>query len=207
MQLTMTLGNMIALFGAMLVLAAIPSSSVVIVVSRSLSSGYMHGVLAALGIVVGDIIFILIAIFGLTLLAESMTEMFVLIKYLGGAYLVWLGTGLLFAKPGELQAEKNGSAARSSSFLSGLLFTLADQKALLFYLGFFPAFINLSSLTLADTAAILTIALLAVGGVKLAYAFIADSAALLFTDKARRGLNITSGSLMLAIGLFAIIRA
>jgi len=203
----MTLGNMIALFGAMLVLAAIPSSSVVIVVSRSLSSGYMHGVLAALGIVVGDIIFILIAIFGLTLLAESMTEMFVLIKYLGGAYLVWLGTGLLFAKPGELQAEKNGSAARSSSFLSGLLFTLADQKALLFYLGFFPAFINLSSLTLADTAAILTIALLAVGGVKLAYAFIADSAALLFTDKARRGLNITSGSLMLAIGLFAIIRA
>ena len=207
MQLTMTLGNMFALFGAMLVLAAMPSSSVVIVVSRSLSSGYMHGVLAALGIVVGDIIFILIAIFGLTLLAESMTEMFVLIKYLGGAYLVWLGTGLLFAKPGELQAEKNGSAARSSSFLSGLLFTLADQKALLFYLGFFPAFINLSSLTLADTAAILTIALLAVGGVKLAYAFIADSAALLFTDKARRGLNITSGSLMLAIGLFAIIRA
>ena len=207
MQLTMTLGNMIALFGAMLVLAAMPSSSVVIVVSRSLSSGYMHGVLAALGIVVGDIIFILIAIFGLTLLAESMTEMFVLIKYLGGAYLVWLGTGLLFAKPGELQAEKNGSAARSSSFLSGLLFTLADQKALLFYLGFFPAFINLSSLTLADTAAILTITLLAVGGVKLAYAFMADRAALLFTDKARRGLNIASGSLMLAIGLFVIVRA
>ena len=207
MQLTMTLSNMIALFGAMLVLAAMPSSSVVIVVSRSLSSGYMHGVLAALGIVVGDIIFILIAIFGLTLLAESMTEMFVLIKYLGGAYLVWLGTGLLFAKPGELQAEKNGSAARSSSFLSGLLFTLADQKALLFYLGFFPAFINLSSLTLADTAAILTITLLAVGGVKLAYAFMADRAALLFTDKARRGLNIASGSLMLAIGLFVIVRA
>ena len=207
MQLTMTLSNIIALFGAMLVLASMPSSSVVIVVSRSLSSGYMHGVLAALGIVVGDIIFILIAIFGLTLLAESMTEMFVLIKYLGGAYLVWLGTGLLFAKPGELQAEKNGSAARSSSFLSGLLFTLADQKALLFYLGFFPAFINLSSLTLADTAAILTITLLAVGGVKLAYAFMADRAALLFTDKARRGLNIASGSLMLAIGLFVIVRA
>ena len=207
MQLTMTLSNIIALFGAMLVLASMPSSSVVIVVSRSLSSGYMHGVLAALGIVVGDIIFILIAIFGLTLLAESMTEMFVLIKYLGGTYLVWLGTGLLFAKPGELQAEKNGSAARSSSFLSGLLFTLADQKALLFYLGFFPAFINLSSLTLADTAAILTITLLAVGGVKLAYAFMADRAALLFTDKARRGLNIASGSLMLAIGLFVIVRA
>ena len=207
MQLTMTLGNMIALFGAMLVLAAIPSSSVVIVVSRSLSSGYMHGVLAALGIVVGDIIFILIAIFGLTLLAESMTEMFVLIKYLGGAYLVWLGTGLLFAKPGELQAEKNGSAARSSSFLSGLLFTLADQKALLVYLGFFPAFINLSSLTLADTAAILTIALLAVGGVKLAYAFIAVSAALLFTDRVKRGLNIASGGLMLAIGLFVVVNA
>jgi len=198
---------MFALFGAMLVLAAMPSSSVLIVVSRSADSGFIHGALAALGIVVGDIVFILIAILGLSLLAESMAEMFVLVKYIGGAYLVWLGMRLLFAKPGMLQTEKDGSAAMSSSFFSGLLFTLADQKAILCYLGFFPAFIKLSSMTLADIAVIILITLLAVGGVKVAYAFMADRAASLFTVRALRWLNISSGGLMLAIGLIVIIKA
>ena len=62
MPLSMTLSSMIALFGAMLVLAAMPSSSVLLVISRSAASGFVHGSLAALGIVAGDIIFILIAI-------------------------------------------------------------------------------------------------------------------------------------------------
>jgi len=207
MQITMTLSSMIALFGAMLVLAAMPSSSVLLVISRSAASGFIHGVLAALGIVAGDIIFILIAILGLSLLAETMGDLFVLVKYLGGAYLVWMGISLLRAKQGELKAGKNGSAAMSSSFFSGLFFTLADQKAILFYLGFFPAFINLSSLTLADTAVILSITLFAVGSVKVAYAFMADSATSLFTDRVKRGLNIASGGLMLAIGLFVVVNA
>jgi threonine/homoserine/homoserine lactone efflux protein len=198
---------MIALFGAMLVLAAMPSSSVLLVISRSAASGFIHGVLAALGIVAGDIIFILIAILGLSLLAETMGDLFVLVKYLGGAYLVWMGISLLRAKQGELKAGKNGSAAMSSSFFSGLFFTLADQKAILFYLGFFPAFINLSSLTLADTVVILSITLFAVGSVKVAYAFMADSATSLFTDRVKRGLNIASGGLMLAIGLFVVVNA
>ncbi|MCW8852224.1 MAG: LysE family translocator [Gammaproteobacteria bacterium] len=203
----MTLSSMIALFGAMLVLAAMPSSSVLLVISRSAASGFIHGVLAALGIVAGDIIFILIAILGLSLLAETMGDLFVLVKYLGGAYLVWMGISLLRAKQGELKAGKNGSAAMSSSFFSGLFFTLADQKAILFYLGFFPAFINLSSLTLADTVVILSITLFAVGSVKVAYAFMADSATSLFTDRVKRGLNIASGGLMLAIGLFVVVNA
>jgi len=207
MQITMTLSSMIALFGAMLVLAAMPSSSVLLVISRSAASGFIHGVLAALGIVAGDIIFILIAILGLSLLAETMGDLFVLVKYLGGAYLVWMGISLLRAKQGELKAGKNGSAAMSSSFFSGLFFTLADQKAILFYLGFFPAFINLSSLTLADTVVILSITLFAVGSVKVAYAFMADSATSLFTDRVKRGLNIASGGLMLAIGLFVVVNA
>jgi threonine/homoserine/homoserine lactone efflux protein len=180
---------------------------VLLVISRSAASGFIHGVLAALGIVAGDIIFILIAILGLSLLAETMGDLFVLVKYLGGAYLVWMGISLLRAKQGELKAGKNGSAAMSSSFFSGLFFTLADQKAILFYLGFFPAFINLSSLTLADTVVILSITLFAVGSVKVAYAFMADSATSLFTDRVKRGLNIASGGLMLAIGLFVVVNA
>ena len=51
-------------------------------------------------------------------------------------------------------------------FLTGLLVTLGDQKAILFYLGFFPAFVNLAALSLADTSLILAVATVAVGGPK-----------------------------------------
>lgn len=200
----MTLSSMIALFGTMLVLAAVPSSSVLIVVSRSATSGFLHGVLAALGIVTSDIIFILIAILGLSLLAETMGDLFVLVKYLGGAYLIWMGFSMWRTGVGEFQTHKDTDASMCSSFFSGLLFTLADQKAILFYLGFFPAFINLSALTLADTGVILLIAFFTVGGVKVAYAFMANSAASLFSHRSQRGLNVVAGSLMLAIGLFVV---
>lgn len=164
MPLTMTFSSMIALFGAMLVLAAIPSSSVLLVISRSAAEGFIHGVVTALGIVAGDIVFILIAILGLSLLADSMGDMFVLVKYLGAAYLFWMGISLLLTKSQTMKFDGSAEASLAASFMSGLLFTLTDQKAILFYLGFFPAFVDLLSLTLIDIGVIVSITLIAVGG-------------------------------------------
>ncbi|NJM63549.1 MAG: LysE family transporter, partial [Oscillatoriales cyanobacterium RU_3_3] len=78
----MTLSSIGALFCAMTVLAAIPSISVLAVSTRSAAFGFIHGVFTTLGIVVGDIIFILIAILGLSLLAQKMGSLFFAIKYL-----------------------------------------------------------------------------------------------------------------------------
>ncbi len=207
MLLSMTPESMFALFGIMFVLAVIPSSSVLIVVSRSAASGFIHGVCVALGIVCGDVFFILIAILGLSLLAESMGELFVLVRYIGGTYLLWMGislwrSGNVITKAGELV-----ETSMLSSFMSGLLFTLAGQKVILFYLGLFPAFVNLSSLTLIDTAAIILIALVAVGGVKIVYAYMANGAVSLFSARVRSGLNILAGGLMVAIGLYVLLTA
>jgi threonine/homoserine/homoserine lactone efflux protein len=91
--------------------------------------------------------------------------------------------------------------------MSGLLFTLADQKAILSYLVFLPAFVDLSSLTLTDMGVIVSIALIAVGGVKVVYAYMASSAVSLFSSKVRRKLNIMAGCLMMAVGLFVVIGA
>ena len=86
-----TINGTLALFTAMAVLAAVPSTSVLVVSARSASSGFRHGALTAAGIVLGDIVFILLAVFGLALLVEVMGPAFVLVKYAGGAYLLWLG--------------------------------------------------------------------------------------------------------------------
>lgn len=91
MNTSITLGGAIGLFGAMTVLALVPGISVLTVVTRAVSSGFRHGAADSAGIVAGDIVFILIAMSGLALLAEAMGPAFDAIKYLGGAYLIFLG--------------------------------------------------------------------------------------------------------------------
>ncbi|WP_414585083.1 LysE family translocator [Scytonema sp. PCC 10023] len=200
----MTFGTIVALFSAMVVLASIPSVSVLAVSTRSATSGFIHGVFTTIGIVVGDIIFIIIAIWGLSLLAETMGSLFVLIKYLGGAYLMLLGIGLCRSKSQEVETQEVIETSLLSSFLTGLFITLGDQKATLFYLGFFPAFLDLSKVSYFDTSIIIAITTVAVSGVKLGYAFMADRARLLISSKTRKGINIAAGCVMIAVGVFLV---
>lgn len=207
MQSSMTFSSIVALFSAMVVLASIPSVSVLAVSTRAATSGFIHGVFTTIGIVVGDIIFIIIVIWGLSFLAETMGSLFVLIKYLGGAYLILLGIGLCRSKAKELETEEVIESSLLSSFLTGLFITLGDQKATLFYLGFFPAFLDLSKISYFDTSIIIAITILAVGGVKLGYAFMADRSRLFISSKIRKGMNIAAGCVMIAVGVFLVTKA
>lgn len=206
MQSSMTLSSIIALFSAMVILASIPSVSVLTVSTRSATSGFIHGVFTTIGIVLGDIIFIVISIWGLSLLAETMGSLFSLIKYLGGAYLIFLGIGLLRSKSNNLKTEEIVKSSLLSSFLTGLFITLADQKATLFYLGFFPAFIDISQISYLDTGIIIAVATVAVGGVKLGYAFMADKARLLFNSNIRNKINTIASFVMISMGIFLLIK-
>jgi threonine/homoserine/homoserine lactone efflux protein len=207
MQSSMTLSSIVALFSAMVILASIPSVSVLTVSTRSATSGFIHGVFTTMGIVLGDIVFIVISIWGLSLLAETMGGLFGFIKYIGGAYLIFLGIGLLRSKSNNLQTEEIVKSSLLSSFLTGLLITLGDQKATLFYLGFFPAFLDISQITYLDTGIIIAIAIVAVGGVKLCYAFMADKARLLFNSHIRKKINTVAACVMIAVGVFLLTKA
>ena len=188
-------------------LAIIPSISVLAVTARAAAFGFTHGMFTALGIVVADIIFILIAVYGLTLLAGLMGEQFTWVKIVGGFYLMWLGISLWRADTKTRETEKIKRSSWGSSFLTGFLITLGDQKAILFYLGFFPAFIDLSRMTAADTLAIIFIAVVGVGGAKLIYAYLADRASLAFKDKrAVRAINILAACVMITVGLTLLLQ-
>lgn len=89
METGLSLSSMVALFGAMAVLAAVPGVSVLAVSARAAAFGFIHGAFTAMGIVAGDIVFILLAIFGLALLVEALGGMFFLIKYVGGVKLAY----------------------------------------------------------------------------------------------------------------------
>jgi threonine/homoserine/homoserine lactone efflux protein len=88
-----------------------------------------------------------------------------------------------------------------------LFITLGDQKAILFYLGLFPAFLDLSTVSLADTSIIILITMLAVGGAKLVYAYMADRASLLLASTgATKIINFAAGTVMVGVGVLLVVK-
>ena len=97
--MTLTFLSILSLAAMLLALAALPSASVALVVSRAASAGLRQGAWVALGIVAGDLLFVGLALLGLLALADLLGETFLWIKLLGGAYLIILGSRLLLRPP------------------------------------------------------------------------------------------------------------
>ncbi len=197
----MTLTSMLALFGAMIILALIPGPGVFTVMASSLSSGLRHGVATAVGIVCADFVFIILSVMGLTALAQSMGGFFVIVKYLGALYLMWLAVSLWRSSNEKIDVESVGSVesrtSLTSSYFTGFLTTLGNPKAILFYVGFFPAFLDLAAVGYFDIAIILAITIVSVGGVMFGYAYTASKTReLLSTAKARKRLNRSASGVM-----------
>ncbi|WP_048305565.1 LysE family translocator [Halomonas sp. PR-M31] len=94
------------------------------------------------------------------------------------------------------------------SFFSGLLLTLGDVKAIFFYASLFPAFVNLATIGTLDIAIIAVITIVAVGGVKLGYAYFAGGVASFATNyRAERAVKVTAGGLMVGAGSYLIAKA
>ncbi|WP_417553389.1 LysE family translocator [Marinomonas fungiae] len=205
----MSLVEIIALFFVMVMLSLVPSTSVALVVARSSISGFLNGSAVAAGIVVGDLIFVVLAILGMAALAEVMGSLFLILKYMAGGYLIWLGINFLKSRP-TVQDEAAGPSASSlsASFLSGLLLTLGDVKAIFFYASLFPSFVDLAAITTTDIAIIVVLTIVAVGGVKLGYAYSAIRVASFAKGfKGERAVKVAAGGFMVGAGVFLIAKA
>ncbi len=205
----MSLVEIVVLFAAMATLALVPSTSVALVVARSSTAGFSNGGAVAAGIVVGDLVFVFLAVFGMAALAEVMGSLFLVLRYLAGAYLIWFGISLLKSKL-SLQVEGSGRSASklSASFFSGLVLTLGDVKAIFFYASLFPAFVDLATIKASDIAIIVVLTVVAVGGVKLGYAYFARGVASFAKDlKAERAVKVTAGGFMVGAGAYLMAKA
>ncbi|QEW08349.1 LysE family translocator [Nitrincola iocasae] len=197
----MSITSGIALFFAMLLSAAIPGPSVLAVVSRSLSYGWLQGLLVVVGVLFADYIFISLALSGLSTVASILGEFTTVIKYVGITYLFWLAYVTWTSDvldTSEIAAEKGVNA---SSLAVGILMTLSNPKAILFYMGFFPAFIDLQSFKASDVIIVFIISTCAVGGILSLYACLASKASFVFQGhKARKLLNKISGGFLATCG-------
>jgi len=194
--------SLFALAGAMLLLAITPGPGVFATVARALASGFKHSAVVVLGIVMGDIIFLLFAIYGLSAVAENLHGLFLAIKYIGAADLVYLGMSLWRAKPGAIKIDAVRELSWRSNFLTSLFITLGNPKVILFYLGFLPTFVNMTSLSSGDVLAIASVVTLILGATMLVYGYAASQARNLFqSTKSQRIMNRSAGSGMIATGV------
>ncbi|TFZ83512.1 LysE family translocator [Candidatus Macondimonas diazotrophica] len=201
MEITLHLSQLLAMFGAMVVLAAAPSVSVLTVMTQTTNFGFRLGAWLVLGVVTGDIVFIFLATFALTLLTDRLGTLSDLLRYAGSGYLIWLGITHWRRVGLPAEAIRTHPPGRAASYLAGLLITLADQKAILFYLAFFPAFFDLARVTPVDLALVILICALAVGGTKLGYAATAHVTGRMIGQGMRTGFQRLAACSMMLAGL------
>jgi threonine/homoserine/homoserine lactone efflux protein len=109
---------------------------------RSISQGKRAGVLSVLGIENATLIHTLVVAFGLAVLLAKSALAFNVLKYMGAAYLVYLGCRTIFAKPEEVLIKERATEKKLKIYLQGFFTSLFNPKVILFFLAFLPQFVS-----------------------------------------------------------------
>ena len=154
---------------ALAIAAAIPGPGMTALVARSVGQGANAGLAMLFGLILGDLCYLSFAVFGLAVVAQSFSALFVVIRWLSIAYLLYLAWQFWHAHQHEISADTASARNLRSSTLSGLAITLGNPKTIAFYLALLPLVIPLESISIGSWATMLvpiTIAvLLAVGSI------------------------------------------
>lgn len=203
----MTILSISGLAAAMFILAITPGPGVFATVSKALSSGFKDTFPLVAGIVIGDLLFLLCAVYGLAAIAEAFNTLFLVIRYLGCGYLIWLGIKLWCSTPEGIDIAGIKPQSHSYSIMGGLSITLGNPKVIVFYLSFLPTFVNLNQLSTTDVVIVASVVSLVLGSVMLFYAYTASRTRQLFKSvNAQKNMNRTAGTVMIGTGALLLSR-
>jgi threonine/homoserine/homoserine lactone efflux protein len=131
-----------AFCAAILLFLALPGPGTFTLLTSTAKGGFRAGAAATFGVIAGDQVLLWLAVAGVAALLAANPVLFQAVQYLGAAYLVWIGLKLLFAQPGSaspVRIEPRHYARQA------FLITLLNPKAIVFYMAFFPLFIDPST--------------------------------------------------------------
>jgi threonine/homoserine/homoserine lactone efflux protein len=185
---TFTLAYAIAVF--------VPGPGVAAVVARALGGGFRGAFPMVLGILAGDLLYFVFAVFGLAAIANWFGPVFVIVRWAGAAYLLYIAYKFWTSRPGaEQMRPKSEDGWRT--FLAGFSLTMGNPKTIVFYLAILPTVVPLDRMTVlafAELTAIVVVVLLVIG---CGYAWAASAAREMFrSEKALGRLNKTAGAMM-----------
>jgi threonine/homoserine/homoserine lactone efflux protein len=126
---------------AALALLLVPGPAVIYVVTRSVDQGRPAGLASVLGVGIGSLVHIAFAAVGLSALLASSAAAFGVVKWLGAAYLIWLGLQRLLTRGEDAPAAVEPDHL-SRIFLQGVVVNVLNPKTALFFLAFLPQFVD-----------------------------------------------------------------
>ncbi len=126
---------------AAVVLAVTPGPGIAYVIARTVAGGRKEGLASCLGTGVGGMLHVLAAALGISLLIAQSALTFSLVKYIGAAYLIYLGTRMLLRKRHEFEAASVSPQGVRPAFFEGIVVETLNVKTALFFLAFLPQFV------------------------------------------------------------------
>ena len=203
----MTLEIWLAFSAASIVLLLIPGPTILLVISYALGQGWRVALPMAAGVALGDFTAMTLSMLGIGALLMASATIFTVLKWIGAAYLIWLGVKL-FRAGGSFETKARTEATSPVKMLAhAWLITALNPKSITFFVAFLPQFLDAKAPVLPQMvifeATFLTLAFLNAFG----YALVASKARNLFrSERAIRAFNRTGGTLLIGAGVMTATR-
>ncbi len=134
------LHKLVLFIGASIVMLVIPGPAVLFIVARGISQGRLAAFASVLGVAVGSFVHVIAAVVGLSALMAGSAFAFSVVKYVGAAYLIYLGVMTLLKKRRREVSPKIERKSLRRLFVDGIVVNVLNPKTALFFLAFLPQF-------------------------------------------------------------------
>ncbi|PZA10076.1 LysE family translocator [Rhodopseudomonas palustris] len=188
--------------GACIVLALLPGPVVTLVIANGLRHGTRAALLNIAGAQLGLGLVIGLVAAGLTTLMATMGYWFDWVRFLGAAYLVWLGIGLIRRPVEGLSTDQPPPPPKGGFFLQGFLVLLSNPKVLVFFGAFIPQFVDMQRETVPQVALLGVTFMVIAAMTDAVYALLAGRARTMFAAERTRLLSRISGGFMIGGGVW-----
>ncbi len=205
--MTISLSQIALYSGALLILFLTPGPVWLALTARAMAGGFAAAWPVALGVVVGDIVWPLVAILGISWIVSAYAGLMAALSWV--ASLVFVVMGVLLVRHADRRIVADSRLTRPgiwAGFVAGVAVILGNPKAVLFYLGILPGFFDLRALTPLDIASICFISLIVplFGNLALA-AFIDRARRIVNSPATLRRVNVIAGVLLIGVGILIAI--
>jgi threonine/homoserine/homoserine lactone efflux protein len=189
---------------AAVTLLLIPGPAVLYIVSRSVGQGRAAGLASVCGIHVGSLLHVAAAALGLSALLVSSALAYDTVRYLGAAYLVWLGVQRLLARDQDARPAGAAREPLGRIFAQGVVVNVLNPKTALFFFAFLPQFVDAAAGAVPLQVAVLGATFVGLGLVTdSAYALLASTGAGFIRGRRRvaRASRLVSGGVLVGLGV------
>lgn len=193
---------------AIFIFAITPGPGTFALLARALVRGAWSCLPMSIGMAVSDVVYLVLATYGLATIAENYGGLFTTIRFIGAAYLIYLGWKMWTAvADSNIELEKVSKTPKRKTwvegFIQGFLISASNPKVILFYIAFLPTFMDLTILSTSDIVLVSTLTFFALlAGLMLVSIGASSVRKYLKSEKSLKRLNRSAGSIMIGAGLF-----